>query len=114
MASLFRGVCYPTVETARQQACSAASDTSIVSGGSVVSLECASTDFTGPAMALCKRVDGGQCLTIVQDYPAFPDCDFSGGVDLALEWMYLVLPVVVGLWGIKKLINLFGENREDA
>ena len=43
-----------------------------------------------------------------------PECDYHGGVDLALEWMYLVLPAIVALWGIKRLIGIFSTNREDA
>lgn len=113
MSALFNGVCYPSAEAAKQAACSAKASV-WGSGGSVFTTECASLSFSGPSMEVCKRQDGGACLTIVQDYPPFPDCDFSGGVDLALEWLYLVLPVVVALWGIKRLIGLFSFNREDA
>lgn len=113
MSALYRGICYPSVEAARQQACSGASSI-WGDAGNVITVDCVSTSFAAPTMQLCKRVNGGQCETIIQDYPPFPDCEFSGGVDIALEWMYLVLPIIATLWGIKKLIGLFDTNREDA
>lgn len=112
MPSLFNGVCYPTAEAAKAQACSAASLT-WGSGSSVHTLECASTSFEGPTMTLCKRTDGGACTLIQQDYPAFPDCDYAGGTDLALDWMYAALLLFVMLFGLKRLIALFsGTDKE--
>lgn len=111
--ALFRGVCYPSSDAAKQQACSAASF-SWGSGASAFSQECASTTFTGPAMSICLRENGGACQAYSMQYPVMPECDYHGGVDLALEWMYLVLPAIVALWGIKRLIGIFSTNREDA
>lgn len=113
MGALFQGVCYPDIEQAKQAACSAMSAT-WGAGENVFSIECASTSFTGPTFDVCRRENGGQCSTISYPAPSFPDCDFSGGVDFATEWLYLLLPVMVTLWGIKKLITLFDTNRDDA
>ena len=113
MPALFKNVCYPTVEAAKQQACSAASLT-WGSGASAFSQECASVTFTGPTMDLCIRQNGGPCQAYTTEYPHFPDCDFAGGVDFALEWLYLVLPVIATLWGIKRLIGLFSTNRDES
>lgn len=113
MSALYRGVCYPSVEAARQQTCSASSVT-WGDGSSVFTSECVTTDFTAPSMQICKREDGGPCITLTQQYPPFPACEHSGGVDLAADWLYLVLPTIVILWGIKRIIGLFDNNREDA
>lgn len=109
MSALFQGVCYPSAEAAKLAACSASSHV-WGSGSESLSVECASTDFSGPSMDLCKRIDGGSCFMISQPYPDFPSCEFSGGADLALDWMYAVLPVLAVLWGLKKLASLFSEN----
>lgn len=111
--ALFNGVCYPDAGAAKQAACSATSAT-WGSGSSVFTVECASSDFTGPTFDVCRRQDGGACQILVYPAPTLPECGFSGGVDFATEWLYLVLPVIVSLWGIKKLIGLFDTNREDA
>lgn len=106
MPSLYQGVCYPTAEAAKAQACSAASLT-WGSGSSINTLECASTSFEGPTMTLCKRTDGSACTLITQDYPTFPDCDHAGGTDLALDWMYAVALLLAMLYGLKRVISLF-------
>lgn len=111
MSKLFNGVCYPTVQAARETACSASSLT-WGSGSSVYTLECATSDFDASSMTLCKRTDGSACMTISQDYPAFPDCDYAGGTDLAMDWMYGVLLLFVLLFGFKRLIALFSGEHE--
>lgn len=111
MSALFNGVCYPTEQAAKQTACSAASAT-WGSGSSVYTLECASSSFDGSSMTLCKRQDGGSCISIVQDYPAFPECDYAGGTDLAMDWMYAVLLLFVVLFGLKRLMALFSGEHE--
>lgn len=113
MSALFKGVCYPTVEAAKAQACSAAS-MSWGSGASAFSQECASVTFSGPSMQLCIRQNGGPCEAYTLEYPAFPDCEFSGGVGLAVDWLYLALPLFALLFGIKQLIRVFATNRDDA
>lgn len=113
MGALFNGVCYPDAIQAKQAACSAMSAT-WGAGSSIYTSECATTDFTGPTFDICRRENGGQCQLITYPSPSLPECGFSGGVDFATEWMFLLLPVMVSLWGIKKLNNLFDTNREDA
>lgn len=111
-AALFKSVCFPSVEAAKQAACSASAQV-WGSGASTYSVECASTSFSGSTMDLCKRVDGGSCTMIQQPYPDFPACDFSGGSDLALDWLYAVLPVLAVLWGLKKLAGIFNTNNKE-
>lgn len=113
MSSLYQGVCFPTEVEARQAACSAAQDR-WGSGSSSFSTECTTVDFSATEMTICKREDGGPCSVIVQPWPVFPECDFSGGVSFAQDWLYLVLPVMATLWGLKRLIGLFAVNREEA
>ena len=116
MSSLFNGVCYPSVEAAKQASCSAAAHV-WGSGASTWSIECASIAFSSNSMSmqLCKRVDGGECSMILQPYPTFSDCNYAGGADMAMDWMYAVLPVLAVLWGLKKLAGLFSANsREES
>lgn len=58
-------------------------------------------------------VGAASCVTYSQPYPVFSDCDFSGGSDLALDWMYAILPVLAVLWGLKKLASFFGSNLKE-
>ncbi|QTD44303.1 hypothetical protein [Ottowia testudinis] len=113
MSALYQGVCYPSVEAARKTACSSAS-LSWGAGESSFSLDCTSLEFSSTQMELCKRQDGGSCLMIQRPYPDFPECNYSGGSGMAVDWLYLVLPIMAGLWGLKKLINLFDQNPKDT
>lgn len=109
---LFKGVCYPNDAEAKKAACSASS-TSWGDGSSLYTVECTDTEFSAAYMTMCKRVDGGSCLVSQQPYPAFPPCDFDGGVSLTLDWLYLVLPLAATLYGLKKLLGLFDSTDRD-
>lgn len=113
MAALYQGVCYPTVEAARKTACSSAS-LSWGSGASSYSLDCTSSDFSAQHMDLCKRQDGGACQILQRPYPDFPECDYAGGSGMAVDWLFIVLPIMAGLWGLKKLSNLFDHNPRES
>ena len=41
--------------------------------------------------------------------PRFPECNHSGGHFVA-EWFYLVLPLFIFVFYIRRLMNIFGEN----
>ena len=71
MTALYRGICYPEADAAKQAACSAAS-TIWGDKDAVYSVECASQIFGGSDMTLCKRVNGGACQMFTQPYPTFP------------------------------------------
>lgn len=109
MTALYRGICYPEADAAKQAACSAAS-TIWGDKDAVYSVECASQTFGGSDMTLCKRVNGGACQMLNQPYPTFPECSHSGGYDMAAQWFYLVLPLFIFVFYIRRLMNLFGEN----
>lgn len=80
-------------------------------GQDVYSLECAANGFDGSTMRLCKRLNGGACQIIERPFPEFPECNYSGGYEIAAEWLYLVLPLMVMVFVIRRLISLFsGEN----
>ncbi|MDO5625732.1 MAG: hypothetical protein Q4G71_13710 [Pseudomonadota bacterium] len=111
MSALYQGICYPSNAEAKQAACSAIS-ARWGDGASIYTVEC--TSSSGPTMNICKRQDGGVCQIITQDYPDFPSCEHSGGTDMAMDWLYLVLPLMAALWGLKRLMRIFDTNREDA
>lgn len=111
MGALFKGVCYPDAVAARQEACSASAAT-WGSGTSAITTECATSNFTLPTFEVCKRIDGGLCSILTYE-PFFPDCEYAGGTDMALEWLYLVLPILATLWGVKKLAEMFSTNPKD-
>lgn len=106
---LYQGVCYPSDAAAKIAACSGAS-TSWGSGSSLYTSECTNTEFSGAYMDICRRTDGGPCTMTQVPYPTFQPCDYDGGANLALDWMYLVLPIFAVLYGAKKLLALFDSN----
>lgn len=104
---LHKGVCYPAQADARQAACS---DYPLIwaVGSSSYSLSCsASVDLSAASMSMCKSIDGGECVTVSQAWPSMPDCDYSGGAAVALDWGLVSMALLVTIWGWKKLIRLF-------
>jgi hypothetical protein len=113
MGYLFKGVCYPAIESARQSACSASSSV-WGSGDAFYSVDCVSTNFADNAMILSRKINGISSGTALTSYPPFPDCDFSGGIDLGFDWLYATMIVSATLWGIRRLIFLFSTDRSEA
>lgn len=111
MGYLHANVCFSTLEAAKQAACSGTSGAWGDASG-FHTLECTSTTFSGSAMDLCKRTDGGACQSFSQDYPAFPDCDFEASTVLAIDWMMAALLLFVTLFAFKRLIALFSGSDE--
>ena len=115
MGALYKNVCYPSSSDVRKEFCSAYGSTQI-QGGTLYSSECA-VAVTGDdleLMTVCKRVDGGSCAYVAVPYPEAIDCDFSGGVSLGMDWMYVAMSLVVTVWGLRKLIKLFDTNTTET
>lgn len=112
MGSLYKGICYPTVEQARSDYCQSLNQV-WGSGTSYATLTCINTDFTPSyPLTLCKRVDLGQCTYSTRPYPYFPDCNYSGSTDLAYEWFLMAFGLLVVVWGGKQLIKLFDQHHD--
>lgn len=111
MGFLHGNVCFPSVEAAKQSACSGASAT-WGQGSSLYSASCTTTDFSDSDMSVCIRQDGGTCTTFAQAYPPFPECDFSGGTDLALDWLGVTVLLCMTLYGLRHIIALFDGSHE--
>uniref|UniRef100_A0AAU8BCA6 Uncharacterized protein n=1 Tax=Dulem virus 61 TaxID=3145772 RepID=A0AAU8BCA6_9VIRU len=109
MGALFQGVCYPSDTDAKQAACSAHF---VQWGGSRGIYTSICDSASNNVMNVCIRENGNACTYISHPYPNFPKCDYHGGVDFSLEWAYLILPVVVTLWGMKRLIRFFDGSNE--
>jgi hypothetical protein len=106
MGALFKGVCYPSQEQARAEACTQF-DAKVMATTNLYTTECTSTVFTGVTMALCKRTNGGTCAVVNQPWPVTPACDHDGGVSLSLDYFYAALGFIVVVWGLKRLLQLF-------
>lgn len=81
-------------------------------GGNLYTAECISS--SGPAMDLCKRIDGGSCATISKPWPVTPPCDYSGGVSLSYDYFLAALVLLAAIWGTKKLIQLFNTHHAES
>jgi hypothetical protein len=98
----YKGVCFPTVEMARADACASVSQFQLT-GANLYSAECTTSNFslTGP-MAVCKRTNGGACVNVNQPYPPFQPCSFDSPVRQSSEYFALALGflavVFVGRW----------------
>ena len=111
MGFLHSNVCYPTVEAARQSACSDAS-TSWGSGTTLLQADCTTTNFSLSSMTICRTSNGGACTNFTKVYPPFPSCDFDGGTAIALSWFAAAFLLAVTLYGLKNLLGLF-DGRHD-
>lgn len=112
MGYLHKGVCYSTIEQARQSACSAVA-TNWGSGGTYYSAYCGSNDFSVDQLVVMIKPSSGFPTSNISAYPPFPSCNFDGGSDLALSWLYAVLPVIVAIWGLKRLIKIFDTGAKE-
>lgn len=106
MGALYRDTCYPTQDQARAQAC-ATFDAKVMQSTVLYTAECTSTVFSGAAMSICKRTNGGACTTVNQPWPVTPACDHDGGVTLSLDYFYAAMAFLVVVWGLKRLLQLF-------
>jgi hypothetical protein len=113
MGALFQNVCYPTQEMARVSACSGSHSQSLI-GTDVFTSECTSSDFTGATMELCKRTNGGACVTVTSPWPSTPLCDHAGGVTLSYDYFLVALAFLCVVWGGKQLIKLFDHHHADS
>jgi len=109
MGALFKNVCYPTQEQARQQSCSEFS-AQVMATTNLYTTECTSTAFTGTTMALCKRTNGGNCATVNQPWPVTPVCDYDGGITLATDFFLAGIGLLIVVWGAKKLLQIFDHS----
>lgn len=113
MGALFQNVCYPTQEMARVSACSGFQSSALV-GTDLVTAECTSSVFTTATMELCKRTNGGACVTVASPWPATPLCDHEGGITLSYDYFLAVLAFLCIAWGGKRLIALFDHHHADS
>lgn len=107
---LFKGVCYPDVMQARQAVCASASHV-WGEGSSLMTANCAESNFSGSAYRICKRVDAGACQMIEVPYPDFQPCSHSGGFDFAAQWFWLALPLFVTVFYFRRALGLFSEEK---
>lgn len=113
MGALFQNVCYPTQAMARAQACSGF-DVKVMATTNLYTSECTSTDFTVANMSICKRTNGGTCVTTSQPWPVTPTCDHDGGVTLSYDYFLASLTFLCIVWGGKKLVQLFDTHHAES
>ncbi len=98
---------------ARVSACSGVQASAIV-GGDLITAECTSSAFGGATMDICKRTNGGSCLSVASPWPATPDCAHDGGVTLSYDYFLAAITFLCVVWGGKKLIQLFDHHHADS
>lgn len=109
MGTLYKGVCYPTVEASKQAACGDAAAFSL-QGTDVIASGCMTTDFTGPTFDVAVVTNGSLSAVHTFYYGAPIECDFSGGMELATGWGYAALAVLLTMYCGRALIDLFNVN----
>lgn len=110
MGSLYRSVCFPSVDLARKEVCAGAAAT-WPAGASVYSSSCTSSDFNQATYDLCVSLDGGPCTMKTLAYPAFPPCEHGDiNADLMQLWT-LALAAIVAVVLAKWLYSFFAPSR---
>jgi hypothetical protein len=102
--ALYKGVCYPTVQDARNAACS--DHYHVFSASGALTREWCINSTGSTAMMVQREVNGSSSYSVI-NYPYMPSCNHSGGVDYAAYWMGAALLLFVTLFGIRRLIELF-------
>lgn len=115
MGVQYKGVCYPTAELAKANAC-ASSYQSTIATTNVYTSECTTTNFgtSGPAaMVICKRTNGGACTNINQPYPVFNPCTYDAPSSMSSEYFAAVLAFLVVVYVGKHIYKLFWRREYD-
>ena len=111
MGSLYKGVCYPDLQSAQREVCSAQSQTWGVTD-TVFSATCSVEQSDENRIVVYLKKNGETYNYFKQEYPVFAECDHTGGSGLAYEWFLVAMGLLVVVWGGKQLLRLF-ENHQD-
>lgn len=103
----YKGVCYPSAEMARADACASVQQFQL-NGNTLYSAECKTSDFsqTGP-MAVCTRTNGGACVNVSQPYPPFSPCSFDNPVSQSGDYFALALGFLAVVFVARWMYDLF-------
>jgi len=111
MGSLYKGVCFPDLPTAKAEQCSQAGAT----WGSTTSqytVECTSTAFTGTTMNICRRLNGGTCSNYTVPFHTYPSCAYDGSVGTSLDYFGVVLGFLVITFVAARIYKFFWRSHE--
>lgn len=111
MGYLRQGVCFPDLPIVKAEHCAGVAS-AWGSGASAYSLECTSSDFSLSTFDVCKRLDGGACVSYAQPYPPFPVCVYDGGIALSMELFTAVLGFLVVVYVGARLKRFVWDQKE--
>jgi hypothetical protein len=111
MGFLFKGTCYPDLPTVKAEQCSQAGQ-AWGAGTSQYTVECTSTSFTSTSMAMCRRLNGGNCTNYSIPYHAYPSCRHDGSVGTSLDFFGALLSFLVIIFVAARIYKIFWRSHE--
>jgi hypothetical protein len=111
MGSLYKGVCFPDLPTAKAEQC-AQSNAVWGATTSMYTVECNSTVFTGTTFNSCRRLNGGTCTNITVPFNTYPSCTYDGDVTKSLDFFGALLGFLVVVFVASRIYKMFWGSHE--
>jgi hypothetical protein len=113
MGYLYKGACFPDLSTAKAEQC-AQSSNAWGNAGDQMTSECTQTTFDAAdtSMAMCKRTNGGSCVSYSQPFQSFPRCAYDGSMSLQTDYFAAALGFLVIVWVAGRIKRMFWSNHD--
>lgn len=112
MGVSYRNICYDTAVQAQAAVCGNLAYVTSDSAGKPVVSVC--TAYTATTLTQSVKIGTTTPVSYSQVMPAFPQCTFTGGPSLALEYFALGLGFLAVIWAAKAIMNIFRGRHEVA
>lgn len=112
MSSLYKSVCFADIAQAKAAQCSDQAFSWARDDGTVFSSRCSGPDSLDETMYIKQYMGSDEYNAIKIVYSSFPDCDYSGGVDVGVEYFGLVVGALIVIAMAARLKQIFWKNHE--
>lgn len=109
MGALYRSTCYASTPEALAATCSEFGGSSNVSN-TLYTWQC--TGVSGTNFVVSRWQNGTPQSPVFVSVPTLQDCDYSVGSTVFLDFLYLALPIVATVWGLRRLYLIFSTHHE--
>jgi hypothetical protein len=109
VSSVYKGTCYPSLDEAKLVHCSDMASSTVLPSGTLTSTFCPSP--TASTLTIEVRENGSVVRTVSQPWPDYPTCGYDGAT-FTTDFFLAAILLLVTIFGIKKLMDLFNNHTE--